>query len=111
MVDTVPCDPIHGLELKRFSNSFCLLQRMGARQAQLNIQTMAADPANQLQHTIDIKVITDGEHHVLDRLDPPYRGLFQMVVAEPSSQSILVLRLSAFLASRLGSGLRPLCLL
>ena len=47
---------------------------------------MAADPANsQLQHTIDIKVITDGEHHVLDRLDPPYRGLFQMVVAEPLS--------------------------
>ena len=54
---------------------------------------MAADPANtQLQHTIDIKVITDGEHHVLDRLDPPYRGLFQMVVPSLHLPSISVLR-------------------
>ena len=71
---------------------------MGARQAQLNIQTMAADPANsQLKHTIDIKVITDGEHRILDRLDPPYRGLFQMVVAEPASPKHLGLRLSVSL--------------
>ena len=33
---------------------------------------MSTDRANrQLQHEIDIKVITDGEHHVLDRLDAP----------------------------------------
>ena len=57
---------------------------------------MTADPANsQLQHTIDIKVITDGEHHVLDRLDPPYRGLFQMVVTRHRLRSILALRRSA----------------
>ena len=60
---------------------------------------MAADPANsQLQHTIDIKVITDGEHHVLDRLDA-YRGLFQMVVAEPVSPKHLGFEAQRFLAS------------
>ena len=44
--------------------------------------SMTADRANRQlhQHQIDIKVITDGQHHVLDRLDPPYRGLFQMVI-------------------------------
>ena len=50
-----------------------------------------------LQHTIDIKVITDGEHHVLDRLDPPYRGLFQMVVTEPSSPKHLGFEAQRFL--------------
>ena len=75
---------------------------MGARQAQLNMQSMVADPANtQLQHTIDIKVITDGDHHVLDLLDPPYRGLFQMVVAEPASPKHLGFEAQRFIASRL----------
>ena len=84
---------------------------MGTRQAQLNMTTMVADPANsQLQHSIDVKVITDGEHHVLDRLDPPYRGLFQMVVAQPATPKHLVLRPSAF-SPVAWTRLRPLCLL
>ena len=63
---------------------------------------MTAEPTNsQLQHTIDIKVITDGEHHVLDRLDPPYHGLFQMVVSEPESPRHLGFEAQRFLASRL----------
>ena len=88
--------------IEAFQQQLLALQRMGARQAQLNIQTMAADPANsQLQHSIDVKVITDGEHHVLDRLDPPYRGLFQMVVAQPASPKHLGFEAQRFLASRL----------
>ena len=78
------------------------LQRLGNRQAQLNMAAMTADCANrQLQHQIDIKVITDGEHHVLDRLDSPYRGLFQMVITQPSSPKHLGFEAQRFLASRL----------
>ena len=78
------------------------LQRLGKRQAQLNMASMSADCANrQLQHEIDIKVITDGEHHVLDRLDSPYRGLFQMVITEPQSPKHLGFEAQRFLASRL----------
>ena len=74
---------------------------MGTRQAQLNIKTMAADPANgQLQHTIDIKMIPMVSI-VLDRLDLPYRGLFQMVVAQPASPKHLGFEAQRFLASRL----------
>ena len=67
MVDMPPFGPIQGLEwMHSRMQQLQPPQRMGANQAQLNIQSMAADPANsQLQHTIDIKVITDGEHHVL----------------------------------------------
>ena len=57
--------------------------RLSQRQAQLTME-LTADPANKLfQHQIDIKVITDGEHHVLDQLDAPFRGLFQIVVSKP----------------------------
>ena len=88
--------------IEAFQQQLLALQRMGTRQAQLNIQTMTADPANrQLQHSIDIKVITDGKHHVLDRLDQPYRGLFQMVVAKPASPKHLGFEAQRFLASRL----------
>ena len=81
------------------------LLRIGCRQAQLNMQSMVADGANrQLQHEIDIKIITDGEHHVLDRLDAPYRGLFQMIVASPPTSKHLGFEAQRFLASRLDQG-------
>ena len=36
--------------IEAFQQQLLALQRMGARQAQLNIQTMAADPANTQLH-------------------------------------------------------------
>ena len=78
------------------------LMRLGERQAQLTMETLSADPANKsFQHRIDIKIITDGEHHVLDQLDPPFRSLFQMVVSTPESPKHLGFEAHRFLASRL----------
>ena len=85
-----------------FQQQLLALQRLGNRQAQLNMASMSADSANrQLQHQIDIKVITDGKNHVLDRLDAPYRGLFQMVITEPESPKHLGFEAQRFLASSL----------
>ena len=85
-----------------FQQQLLALQRLGNRQAQLNMASMSADCANQqLHHQIDIKVITDGEHHVLDRLDSPYRGLFQMVITQPLSPKHLGFEAQRFLASTL----------
>ena len=72
--------------------------RLSQRQAQLTMETLTADSANKaFQHQIDIKVITDGEHHVLDQLDPPFQGLFQMVVAQPESPKHLGFEAQRFL--------------
>ena len=88
--------------IEAFQQQLLSLQRLGNRQAQLNMASMSADSANrQLHHQIDIKVITDGEHHVLDRLDSPYRGLFQMVITQPSTPKHLGFEAQRFLASRL----------
>ena len=94
--------PDPGPRIQAFQQQLLALQRLGNRQAQLNMASMSADCANrQLRHQIDIKVITDGEHHVLDLLDSPYRGLFQMVVTQPSSPKHLGFEAQRFLASRL----------
>jgi len=88
--------------IEAFQQQLLALQRLGGHQAQLNMASMAAEPANNLlKHSIDIKVITDGEHHILNRLDEPYRGLFQMVITEPSSPKHLGFEAQRFLASRL----------
>jgi len=88
--------------IRAIQDQLLSLQRMSDRQAQLNISMMSADPVNrQFHHTIDIKVITDGKHHVLDQLDQPYRGLFQMVVANPDTPKHLGFEAQRFLSSRL----------
>ena len=56
--------------IEAFQQQLLGLMRLSKRQAQLTMETLTADPANKaFQHQIDIKVITDGEHHVLDQLD------------------------------------------
>ena len=88
--------------IEAFQQQLLGLMRLSKRQAQLTMQTLTADPANKaFQHQIDIKVITDGEHHVLDQLDSPFRGLFQMVVAKPEGPKHLGFEAQRFLASRL----------
>jgi len=88
-----------------FEQQLLCLQRLGARQFQLNMQEMEAQPANQaFQHQIHIKIITDGKHHVLDRLASPYRGLFQMVITAPPTARHLGFEAQRFLANNLEEG-------
>ena len=76
--------------------------RLSQRQAQLTMETLTADPANNaFQHQIDIKVITDGDHHVLDQLILHFMDCFQMVVAKPQGPKYLGFEAQRFLASRL----------
>ena len=94
-----------GPRIEAFQQQLLALQRLGVRQAQLNMAAMEAQPTNQeLQHQIEIKVITDGEHHILNRLAPAYSHLFQMVITEPASPRHLGFEAQRFLASRLDQG-------
>ena len=91
-----------GPRIQAFQQQLLSLQRLSSRQAELNISTMTADKANsQYHHSIDIMVITDGEHHILDKVENPYRSLFQMVVTYPSTPKHLGFEAQRFLASRL----------
>jgi len=81
------------------------LRRVMGRQGVLNIAERCVQPTNaDLRHSIDIRLITDGEHHVIERLAPPYQGLADVVITEPSSPRHLGFQAQRYLASQLGSG-------
>lgn len=91
--------------IEAFEQQLLALQRLGHRQAELNIAAMEAQPANQaLQHDLTIAVITDGEHHLIDRLHPSYHGLYSLVLTAPPTPRHLGFEAQRFLASRVDEG-------
>ena len=81
------------------------LRRIGPLQGLLNIAALQVQNANQaVRHVIDVKVITDGEHHVLDRLDPAYAGVFEQINTGPPTGRHLGFEAQKYLASQLEAG-------
>ena len=81
------------------------LRRFGVFQGNLNIALQQVDPINQATaHVLDIAIVTDGEHHVLNYLEAPYRPLFEHVVVEPKSPKHLGFEAQKLLVSRLDHG-------
>lgn len=63
----------------------CLL-RMANRQGAIDIGSMEVIDANQtLRHALDLRVVTDGQHTVLDHLPPALRSRFQEEVRVPQT--------------------------
>ena len=78
------------------------LRRFGVFQGTLNIANQQVEPVNQATaHVIDIAIVTDGEHHVLDHLEAPYKSLFEHVVVEPKTSKHLGFEAQKLLVSRL----------
>lgn len=78
------------------------LRRLGVLRSYLHMGDRAAYPADEaLRHQIDIRIITDGEHHVLNQLEPAYQGLFEEVVTTPATGRLLGFEVQNYLASQL----------
>jgi len=81
------------------------LRRLGQSQYQLHIGERVVVPANDvLRHQIDIHLVTDGAHTVLDRLDHAYASLFTEVVCKPAHSRMLGFDAQRHLASQLEQG-------
>lgn len=81
------------------------LRRQMTRQGVLHIAERSVVPTNaHLSHNIDIRLITDGQHHVLDHLAEAYRGVADVVIADPASPRHLGFQAQRYLASQLGAG-------
>jgi len=77
------------------------LRRLGVYQGLLDIEQRLVVPANQaIRHTLDLRVITDGEHTVLDRLDPLYRAMVEEVATTPETPKHLGFEAQKYLASQ-----------
>ena len=72
--------------LRALQDQLLALRRLAVGQGLLSIAERRVEDANQaLRHQITIKVITDGQHHVLDQLDAPYRQMVEEVATTPPS--------------------------
>ena len=78
------------------------LKRLSTAQGVLNISSMSVDNANQsLRHSLTIKVVTDGQNHVLDHMDSPYKKFFEEIVVHPAEPKQLGFEAHKILADNL----------
>ncbi len=81
------------------------LRRLGMRRSYLHMGDCCVYPADDVMgHEIDVRVITDGEHHVLNNLAKPYTNLFQEVITNPQSGKMLGFEAQKFLGEHVDSG-------
>ena len=78
------------------------LRRLDTRQGVLNIATKTVEDANHaLRHRFTIKVVTDGQHHVLDHLEPDYRQMIEEAPTQPLDPKHLGFEAQRILAEHL----------
>ena len=66
------------------------LRRLGLQQSFLHMADRAVYPANSdLSSEITLRLVTDGEHHVIDRLPDAFRNCFDHVLTEPADGKLL----------------------
>ena len=59
-------------------------RRLDLRQGALNIHTKTVENANQsLRHKLSVRLVTDGQHHLAERLDPLYQNWVEHVPTSP----------------------------
>lgn len=81
------------------------LCRLGRQQLHLDLADQAAYPANlDHRHQIDLHLVTDGSHHVLDQLDAPCRQRLTHVPTAPSDPLRLGFEAQRHLVSQLDAG-------
>ncbi len=78
------------------------LQRLGPAQAYLHMADRKVYPANEvLRHEIDIRIITDGTHHVLNSLPENFQKLIKEIKSSPKEPKALGFEAHKYLASQL----------
>ena len=98
--------------VEALENQLMSLRRLADRQHLLHMADRAVYPCNEAyRNEITIRLITDGEHTVLDRLDPVFLQCFEEVVTSPETGLMLGFEAQDFLASQLDGGYDLYCYL
>ena len=81
------------------------LRRLGMQQYMLHMADRVICRTNDAyRNKIDVRVITDGEHTVLDRLDPDYQHIIKEIPSQPDNGLMLGFEAQRYLASQLDQG-------
>lgn len=77
MPDTAP-------RLRALQDQLLSLRRLDVRQGVLNIRDKVVNDANQkIRHQLDVRIITDGEHHLIDQLGAVHQDWITHVPTTP----------------------------
>jgi len=91
--------------IQALSEQILAFSRLGRHQFRLDLADQAAYAANvDYRHQIDLHLVTDGTHHVLDQLDAPFRQRLTHVPTVPSDPLLLGFEAQRHLASQLDAG-------
>lgn len=88
--------------LRALQQQLLCLRRLGLQQAFLHMADRAVYPANNdLRWDLTIRVVTDGVHHVLDRLPESFRDCYEQVETNPAHGKLLGFEAQKLLAQGL----------
>ena len=91
--------------LEALQEQLLSLVRLGTGQGALNIAAMRVDDASQaLRHQFTIRLITDGQHHLVNQLDERYQALIEHVPTQPAEPKRLGFEAQRVLAESLNEG-------
>ena len=91
--------------LEALQKQLLSLVRLGTGQGVLNIAEMRVDDASQaLRHQFTIRLITDGQHHLVNQLDERYQALIEHVPTQPAEPKRLGFEAQRVLAESLREG-------
>ena len=91
--------------IQALSEQILAFSRLGRHQLHLDLADQAAYPANLAhRHQIDLHLVTDGSHHVLDQLDPSFRQRLTHVPTTPSDPLLLGFEAQRHLAAQIDAG-------
>ena len=91
--------------IQALSQQILAFSRLGRHQFHIDLADQAAYAANvDHRHQIDLHLITDGSHHVLDHLDLPFLQRLTHVPTAPSDPLLLGFEAQRHLADQLDSG-------
>ena len=81
------------------------LRRLGTQQYMLHMADRVVCRTNEVsRHSIDIRLITDGCHTVLDRIEPSYHQFIEEIITQPESSLMLGFEAQRFLGTKLDEG-------
>ena len=91
--------------IQALSEQILAFSRLGRHQLHVDLVDKACYPANlDHRHHLDLHLVTDGRHHVLNQLEAPYRQRVTHVPMAPSDPLLLGFEAQRHLAAQLDSG-------
>ena len=70
--------------IKALEHQLLSLRRLGTNHSYLHMGDKAVYPANlRMRHNIDICIVTDGVHHVLNQINPEFTDTYRHVIVSP----------------------------